>query len=216
MELISGCCDRARHHLSRRLILNGLAAALGIYYVPARAHAAAHDKVGPVKPPIEVPNLAVLSSDGIRCSLRDLLLGKVTAIQLMFTKCKSICPIEAGTLARVEEAVVDDASRDIHLLSLSIDPATDTPEVLRAWLEQCGAGTRWKAISPAEADLARVKAFFDQPSSIGEIHSTAIHLVDRNGFLVWRTFDLPDPSDVAKLLFSLRDRPTTPARGPAT
>jgi protein SCO1/2 len=169
----------------------------------------AHERVGPVKPPILVPDLSVVSSDGVLASVRDLLSGKVTAIQLMFTKCKSICPIEAGTLARVEEALADYPGDDIQLLSLSIDPTTDTPEVLKAWLERFGAQRRWNAVSPAEADLARVKSFFDRPSSVGEIHSTAIHLVDRNGFLVWRTFDLPDANEVAKLLLSLHRRGPT-------
>src|SRR3981189_1883849 len=109
----------------------------------------------------------------------------------MFSRCKSICPIEAVTLARVQEALGDNPADDIRLLSLSIDPLTDTPDVLKAWLEQFGAHRRWDAVSPAELDLARVRAFFDQASNIGEIHSTAVYLVDRNGFLVWRTFDLP-------------------------
>ena len=103
----------------------------------------------------------------------------------------------------VNAVLGDNPADDLQLLSLSIDPITDTPEVLKAWLERFGARRRWKALSPAEADLAGVRAFFDQASSIGEIHSTAIHLIDRNGFLVWRTFDLPAANDVANLLLNL-------------
>jgi protein SCO1/2 len=196
---------KTQWRLSRRFLLGGLAIGFGARSLCADAH----ERVGPVKPPILVPDLSVVSSDGVRASLRELLSGKVTAIQLMFTKCKSICPIEAGTLARVEEALADYLGDDIQLLSLSIDPITDTPEVLKAWLERFGAQRRWNAVSPAEADLARVKSFFDRPSSVGEIHSTAIHLVDRNGFVVWRTFDLPDANEVAELLLSLHRRGAT-------
>jgi protein SCO1/2 len=141
----------------------------------------------------------------------------VTAIQLMFSKCKSICPIEAATLARVQEAleaVKDNPTDDIQLLSLSIDPATDTPEVLKAWLERFGAQPGWTAASPAEGDLGRVRAFFDRASALGEDHSTAMYLVDGNGLLVWRTLELPAPDEVARLLVQLhRSNPALARRG---
>jgi protein SCO1/2 len=194
---------------SRWLVLTGLVAAFGLQLLPARAH-----DIGLVKPPIEVPNVTVVSADGVRAPLSDLLRGRATAIQLMFSKCKSICPIEAATLARVQEAleaVKDNSIDDIQLLSLSIDPATDTPEVLKAWLERFGAKRGWTAASSAETDLARVRAFFDRASSLGEDHSTVISLVDRNGRLVFRTLELPPPDEVARLLIQLqRARPASP------
>ena len=190
--------DWGEWKLTRRSVLSGLTTALSLNWVAASAH-----DVGPIKPPIEVPNVTVISSDGLRAPLHDLLRGKVTAIQLMFSKCKSICPIEAITLARVQEALGDHPAEDIQLLSLSIDPATDTADVLRAWLDRFGARHGWTAVSPEDADLARVRAFFDRPSALGEIHSTAVSLVDRRGFVVWRTLDLPAPNEVAMLLRQL-------------
>jgi cytochrome oxidase Cu insertion factor (SCO1/SenC/PrrC family) len=106
-------------------------------------------------------------------------------------------------LARVQEALGDRPAEDIQLLSLSIDPATDTADVLRAWLDRFGARHGWTAVSPADVDLARIRAFFDRPSALGEIHSTAVSLVDRRGFVVWRTLDLPAPNEVAMLLRQL-------------
>jgi protein SCO1 len=211
-EDFSGRCIRPERFVTRRLILIALAATLWLQLLPAGAH----EKAGLVKPPIEVPNVTVESADGVRAPLRDLLRGRVTAIQLMFSKCKSICPIEAATLARVQDAVAgarDNSTDDIQLLSLSIDPATDTPEVLKAWLERFGAQRGWTAASPAEADLGRVRAFFDRPSALGEDHSTAIYLIDRKGLLVWRTFELPAPEEVAALLLQIQKIDPALARG---
>jgi protein SCO1/2 len=193
----------------RRVFLNAVLTATGMHLLPANAH----ENVGPLEPPIAVPEVAVVSVDGTRGSLRDLLLGGVTAIQLMFSRCKSICPIEAVTLARVQDALADSAGDNIRLLSLSIDPETDTPAVLKAWLERFGARQGWTAASPAEADLARVRAFFDGPSNVGEDHSTAISVVDPNGMLVWRTLDLPEPSEVARLLRHLEKARLALVRG---
>ena len=57
--------------LARRLMLAGLAAAFGVQLLPARAH-----DIGLVKPPIDVPNVTVVSADGVRVSLSDLLRGR--------------------------------------------------------------------------------------------------------------------------------------------
>src|SRR5262249_16725434 len=80
--------------------------------------------------------------------LRDLLRGRVTAVQLMFSKCRSICPIEAVTLARVQDALGHKFADNIRLLSLSIDPETDTPAVLKAWVGRVRAAQGGTAGAP--------------------------------------------------------------------
>ena len=181
--------------ISRRPLLAGIAASL-LCALPAFAH----DGIGPVKPPVEVPDIGIISSNGARGSLRQQLLGRVTAVQLMFTKCRSICPIEAATFVRVQEALASGHIERIQLLSLSIDPLTDTPEMLNAWLVSLGAQPGWTAFSPMKADLTRARQFFDGASGFGEDHSTAMSLVNRAGLLVWRTAELAAPDGVVRLL----------------
>lgn len=184
----------------RRSVVAGLASSLALRAVPAFAHGS----IGPIKPPLGVPDIDIVTSDGFRGPLRERLLGRVTAIQLMFTQCKSICPIEAATFARTQDILAGTASDGIQLLSLSIDPLNDTPEAMKAWLDGLGAGAGWTAAAPAKAGLARARAFFDGASDFGEDHSTAMSLVDRAGMLVWRTPELPAAEEVVRLLGHLR------------
>jgi protein SCO1/2 len=184
----------------RRSVMAGLAASLALRAVPALAHGS----VGPIKPPLGVPDIEVVTSDGFRGPLRERLLGRVTAVQLMFTQCRSICPIEAATFARTQEALAGTASEGIQLLSLSIDPSNDTPEAMTAWLAGLGAGAGWTAAAPVKADLARARAFFDGVSDFGEDHSTAMSLMNRAGMLVWRTPELPAAEEVVRLLGHLQ------------
>ncbi len=190
----------AARPVRRRSVMAGLAASLALRAVPAFAHG----NIGPVKPPLGAPDIEVVTSDGFRGPLRERLRGRVTAIQLMFTQCKSICPIEAATFARTQDALAGTASDGIQLLSLSIDPLNDTPEVMKAWLDGLGAGAGWTAAAPVKADLARARAFFDGTSDFGEDHSTAMSLMDRAGMLVWRTPELPAAAEVVRLLGHLR------------
>ena len=186
--------------LSRRPVLAGLAASLIVRALPAFAH----EGPGPVKPPVEVPDIGIVSSDGFQGSLRERLLGRATALQLMFARCRSICPIDAATFVRTQEALAPNPSDGIQLISLSIDPANDTPDVLRAWLRSFDAGSGWIAVAPVQADLARAKRFFDSASDLGEDHSTAMSLINHAGLLVWRTPELPAPGEVAALLKRLQ------------
>ena len=190
----------ATRPVRRRSVMAGLAAGLALCAVPAFAHS----NLGPVKPPLGAPDIEIVTSDGFRGPLRERLLGRVTAIQLMFTQCKSICPIEAATFARTQEALAGIASDGIQLLSLSIDPLNDTPEAMKSWLDGLGAGPAWTAAAPAKADLARARAFFDGASDFGEDHSTAMSLMNRAGMLVWRTPELPAPEEVVRLLSHFR------------
>ena len=199
---MSGASDRlgATRPVRRRSVLAGLAAGLALCAVPAFAHG----NLGPVKPPLGAPDIEIVTSDGFRGPLRERLLGRVTAIQLMFTQCKSICPIEAATFARTQEALAGIASDGIQLLSLSIDPLNDTPDAMKAWLDGLGAGAAWTAAAPVKADLARARAFFDGASDFGEDHSTAMSVMNRAGMLVWRTPELPAPEEVVRLLGHFR------------
>lgn len=198
--------------LGRRSVLAGPAAGLALRSVPALAHGS----IGPVKPPVGVPDIEIVTNDGFRGPLRERLLGRVTAIQLMFTQCKSICPIEAATFARTQDALAAMSPDGIQLLSLSIDPLTDTPEVMGAWLDGLGAKAGWTAAAPAKADLARARAFFDGPSDFGEDHSTAMSLFNRAGLLVWRTPELPAPNEVVRLLGHFRGERQEVAWAPAS
>jgi protein SCO1 len=188
--------SRPRLVLPRRSTLPGLTVALIGAWLPAMAH----DGFGPVTPPLEVPHIELMTSDDERLPLHRLLIGHATAVQLMFTNCRSICPIDAATLARVQDALGDHPPKKTQLLSLSIDPETDTPEKMRSWLERFGARPMWTAAAPLPEDILRVRAFFDRRSNFGESHSTVISLIDSQARLVWRTLELPSPQEVAKLL----------------
>ncbi len=191
---------------SRRSVLAGLAASLALGAGPALAHGS----IGPLKPPVEAPDIDILLSDGARRPLREQLLGRATAIQLMFTTCKSICPVEAATFLRTQEALAAYPSDGIQLLSLSIDPLTDTPAALAAWLEGLGARPGWIAASPMGTDLARARQAFDGVSNLGEDHTTAMSLIDGAGRLVWRTVELPAPHEVVDLLLQMQRRQRAP------
>jgi len=114
------------------------------------------------------------------------LLGKVVAIDFIYTRCPlpDICPRLAAnfaTLARRFE------SRDLVLLSITVDPEYDTPAVLADYAKRWGAdGESWRFltgdVAPAAAQLGEV--FWADEGSIG--HNSMTSVISRDGRLVAR------------------------------
>ncbi|HXB20441.1 MAG TPA: SCO family protein [Candidatus Solibacter sp.] len=72
----------------------------------------------------------------------DLLKGKTIIANAFFTSCHDSCPIMAGRMAGIQDAVGDRLGKDVYILSFSVDPE-DTPERLKAYGEKFKARPGW-------------------------------------------------------------------------
>jgi protein SCO1/2 len=104
-------------------------------------------------------------------------------------------------MAELNQALGNKAT-DVELVSITVDPEYDTPEVLKAYGEQVGASpNRWKFLTgPKEkVDAVVMKGFLQalsrEPSG-APIHSTRFVLVDRDGWM--RSFLLRESPSVGK------------------
>src|SRR3954465_11825197 len=86
----------------------------------------------------------------------DLLKGKTVAIEQFYTHCIDICPLETARLAQVQKMLGDRVGKDIFFYSISIDPARDTPKVLKAYAEKFGVGPGWLFLTGKPEDIALV------------------------------------------------------------
>lgn len=189
--------------LDRRRVCVGAvsacAAAVGATLIP-RARALVSADHGRVEPPVPIPEIPVLCSDGKRANLAGLLRGHATALHLMFTGCSTVCPIQGAIFERVQSLLPDPHRSAIQLLSLSIDPLADTPGAMRAWLEKFDAHAGWIAAAPDAKDLDRILELFGQGPNTVENHVTQVNIINRRGNLVFRTQQLPSADSIAALL----------------
>ncbi len=72
--------------------------------------------------------------------LTDLVRDRAVIINTMFTVCRGSCPGTSETLERMRHTLQKTFAGRISFLSLSIDPAQDTPEALREYADLYGAG----------------------------------------------------------------------------
>lgn len=192
--------DRRIDRRRRALLGSGLCAILAPALLARAAPPPVNAHGGAVVPPVAVPDLVVTLSDGRASSLRRLLVGRATAVQLIYTGCTTTCPMQGAIFQRAQRLMPARAPADAQLLSLAINPDEDTPRALRDWLAQFGAGPEWVAATPRAEDLDRVAAFFGSGRDGLTTHATEVGIVDRQGRLVWRTSELPAPESIASLL----------------
>ena len=76
--------------------------------------------------------------------------GKIWVADFFFTSCPTICPVMTTHMVAVQNAFPDNA---IGIASFSIDPETDTPEVLQAYAQEKGVRSpHWHLLTGKEED----------------------------------------------------------------
>ena len=187
---------------TRRAILCGSAVALLDALAPS---ALAHNDAGEVKPPQLPPDTALTLQDGSRTTLRAVLSGKVTALQLMFTSCRATCPIQGALFAKAAKQLGDSVAT-AQWLSLSIDPARDDPAALRRWMDHLGAHPRWRAGRPEAKQLDALVGFLKSKNPGPDPHTAQVYYFDQKSQLVLRSVDFPPIPDILQILKKLAAR----------
>lgn len=178
---------------------------------PAEPRNATRDDYGSVK--MVIPDVEVLDQEGNRIHFyRDLVKGKTVAINFIFTTCTTICPPLAATFARVQKQMGDKVGADVHLISISVDPVTDTPQRLKAWGAKFKAGPGWTFITGNKQEIDKLLNALGASVARREDHSPAA-IIGNDLTGEWmRTYGLAKPTQLVDLILKLKNGPTNEAR----
>ncbi len=104
---------------------------------------------------VRVQETPVVDQDGRRLDFyKDLVRGKTVAINFVFTTCTTVCPPLTATFRRVQQMLGERAGREVSLISVSVDPTTDTPERLKAFAEKFKAGPGWTFVTGGKPEIS--------------------------------------------------------------
>lgn len=148
-----------------------------------------------------IPDVELLDQDGRTVHFyTDLVRGKVVAVQFIFTTCTTICPPLGATFARVQKELGERAGRDVHLISVSVDPATDTPERLKAWGAKFHAAEGWTFVTGAKPQVDELLRALGAATASPADHSPTV-LIGNDAAGQWtRTYGLARPGVLLKLI----------------
>lgn len=157
----------------------------------------------PAPPPIlsEIPDFTLTDQWGETVSRADLL-GAPWVADLIFTRCVLACPVMTGKMAILDRRLPGGAGAEeggngatppVRLVSISVDPEHDQPDVLADYAEGFNASDRWLFLTGDRSEIVRVageglRLGFDPnprltPLEPGDniYHSTKFVLVDAEG-----------------------------------
>jgi cytochrome oxidase Cu insertion factor (SCO1/SenC/PrrC family) len=102
----------------------------------------------------EVPDFALMERSGQSVTRADLR-GKVWIASIIFTRCVEECPLVSNHMARLQATFA--AEPDVRLVSITVDPAYDTPEVLTRYAQSFAAQPqRWLFLTGDKATIYRL------------------------------------------------------------
>jgi protein SCO1/2 len=158
-----------------------------------------------------VPEFTLINQDGKNFGSVDLR-GKIWIADFVYSTCPGPCPMISSRMSELQKPL---EKTDVHLVSFSVDPAKDTPEVLRGYAEKLHAEPgRWDFLTGPQSEIYNLSRDGFK-LAVGEekgvpIHSTRMILVDRRG-AIRGYYDAVEPDAVTKLVADtthlLREQP---------
>jgi len=154
----------------------------------------------------QIPDAQVLDQNGKQLNFySDLIKGKTVAINFLFTTCTAICPSLAATFRRVQQ---DAAARglEVQLISVSVDPTTDTPERLHDFAAKFKAGPGWTFVTGDKARIDSVLQALGAAVSNKNDHTPMI-LIGNEASDYWtRAYGLTSPAKIVDILAAAAKR----------
>jgi len=147
-----------------------------------------------------VPEFQLTNQNGKNFGSADLR-GKIWIADFIYSTCPGPCPMISSRMSELQQPL---EKTDVHLVSFTVDPARDTPQVLQTYAERLHAEPgRWEFLTGAESTIYNLSRNGFK-LAVGEekgvpIHSTRMILVDRHG-AIRGYYDAAEPDAVTKLV----------------
>ena len=78
---------------------------------------------------------SLVNQNGKQVDFPQIIKGKITVVGYIYTNCPDICPLTTNNMQRIQKEIAKDNIKNVEFVSISFDPVTDTPEVLRKYAE---------------------------------------------------------------------------------
>ena len=130
----------------------------------------------------------------------DLVKGKTVIINFIFTTCTTICPPLTATFRRVQQELGEHVGRDVHMISISVDPTIDVPERLKEFSAQFKAGPGWTFVTGSRPEIDSLLKALGAAVADKNDHTPMI-LIGNDAANYWtRTYGLAPASTLVKIV----------------
>jgi protein SCO1/2 len=130
----------------------------------------------------------------------DVLKGKTVVINALFTTCTNVCPPISRNFERIQQALGERLGKDVFLVSITVDPETDTPAKLKDYAQRFHARKGWSFLTGKkeniDAALYKLGQYVEEKSQ----HKTVIIIGNESTGLWKKAFGLAAAEDLIALV----------------
>ncbi|MDH3498252.1 MAG: SCO family protein [Gemmatimonadota bacterium] len=137
---------------------------------------------------LPMPDVVFTDTDGRAYDLRRETDGYLTLLFFGYTHCPDVCPIHMANIGAVVRTLRPSVAARIKVLFVTTDPARDTPERIRTWLDNFDSSFIGLTGDTAAIATAQ-RALWLPPSQLGPADSTGNYLVGHAAAVVAFTPD---------------------------
>ncbi|HEY7585316.1 MAG TPA: SCO family protein [Candidatus Deferrimicrobiaceae bacterium] len=106
---------------------------------------------------VDLADIELVDQDGRKVKFAsDVVRGRVVVIDLIYTTCPLVCPILSAILSRLQEQLGDRLGREVHLVSITVDPNTDIPPRLKEYAAKFEARPGWTFLTGERQNVTQV------------------------------------------------------------
>jgi protein SCO1 len=129
---------------------------------------------------------------------------RIVAMTFVFTSCSTACPVISSIFAQVQDRLSEALDEDFVLLSLSLDPWSDTPARLKAQAEIHGSGPGWRWLTGNPDDVADVLRGLGAYSADFSSHGPMVLIGDAQHGGWSRMYGFVSPDEIVARMQALR------------
>ena len=133
---------------------------LALWLTGPEVLAAAPAKPSPIAAASSAPKLAdaeLIDQDGKSIRFASQAVGdRLVVINFVYTSCGTICPLVSANFKRLQDKLATQTGREVWLISISLDPATDTPARLREYAARYKPRPGWLWLTGTQHNVEQV------------------------------------------------------------
>lgn len=125
-----------------------------------------------------LPDLTLIDQDGRKVQFySDLIKDKIVLISFFYTRCAYTCPTQGRVFSELQIELGDRLGNEVSLISVTMDPETDTPERLKTWAAQQGLKEGWTLVTGHKDEMTKLVGHLTgNPLGRVEMHSPFIYI----------------------------------------
>ena len=127
---------------------------------------------------------------------RDIIGDRIAVVDFVYTSCTTVCPVVSTIFSQVQERLGDLLEKDVALVTLTVDPARDTPHRLMSYSKNFQPGPNWSWLTGEKRIMDKVLTDLGAYTPLYEDHPAMVLIGDENNSEWYRLYGFPAPDKI--------------------